>query len=226
VQNLATRCLSWTMFRNSRQAVVIGVALVACGPPPLPPAPPAAPAPAQPASDLSLEPVELEPSATDARLPVQAGSYRLRMTATCSQQERIAKGRLTLKRISAAELPGGSGGGDAAAGDLLLWGQTDLDVESLEACLGRPPGSAKREPIHPSLLVEVLQWNGQSQRQVLLVSSDAHGSKGRRTSSAAGVAMWVERSEQGHLAGVWCRWEVMNAGEGRWEADLVRADSP
>jgi hypothetical protein len=99
-------------------------------------------------------------------------------------------------------------------------------VESLEACLGRPAGAAKREPIHPSVLVEVLQWNGQSQRQVLLVSSDTKGAKGRRSSSNAGVAMWVERSEQGHLAGVWCRWEVMNEGEGRWEADLVRADSP
>jgi hypothetical protein len=214
------------MFRNSRQAVVIGVALVACGPPPAPPAPPVAPA-AEPASDLSLEPVEAEPPASDARLPVQAGAYRLRMTATCPEHERTAKGRLTLKRISAAQLPGSSAGGDdPSGGDLLLWGQTDLDVESLEACLGRAEGSAKREPIHPSVLVEVLQWNGQSQRQVLLVSSDPKGVKGRRTSSAAGVAMWVERSAQGHLAGVWCRWEVMNAGEGRWEADLERADSP
>lgn len=216
------------MFRNSRQAVVIAVALVACGPPPAPPASPVAPAPAEPPSDLSLEPVEEQPTPVDTRLPVQAGVYRLRMTASCPERERTAKGRLTLKRISAAQLPGAGdvSSDDVSGGDLLLWGQTDLDVENLEACLGRPLGSAKREPIHPSVLVEVLQWNGQSQRQVLLVSSDAKGAKARRTSSTAGVAMWVERSEQGHLAGVWCRWEVMNEGEGRWEADLVRADSP
>jgi hypothetical protein len=148
------------------------------------------------------------------------------MTASCSEHERTANGRLTLKRISAANLPGAGdvSGSAVSADDLLLWGQTDLDVESLEACLGRPARSAKREPIHPSVLVEVLQWNGQSQRQVLLVSSDVKGAKGRQTSSTAGVAMWVEQSEQGHLAGVWCRWEVMNEGEGRWEADLVRAD--
>jgi hypothetical protein len=132
-----------------------------------------------------------------------------------------------LKRISAAQLPGtGEGGDEPSGGDLLLWGQTDLDVESLEACLRNPEESAKREPIHPSVLVEVLQWNGQSQRQVLLVSGDPKGMKGGHASSGAGVAMWVERSQQGHLAGVWCRWEVMNAGEGRWEADLERADSP
>src|SRR3954471_19272616 len=118
------------MFRNSRQAVVIGVALVACGPPP---APPIAPAAAEPASELSLKPVEAEPPATDTRLPVQAGAYRLRMTASCPEHERTAQGRLTLKRISAAQLPGtGEGGDEPSGGDLLLWGQTDLDVESLE----------------------------------------------------------------------------------------------
>jgi len=139
----------------------------------------------------------------------------------------VAYGQLTLKRISAAQLPGGSADDEAQSNDLLLWGQTDLDVETLEACLGpRPPGSAKREPIHPSVLVEVLQWNGHAQRQVLLVSSDPKAAKGRRVGSGAGVAMWVDQADQGHLAGVWCRWEVMNDGEGRWEADLVRADAP
>jgi hypothetical protein len=213
------------MFRYP-QAIAIGLALVACG---SPPAPAAAPAPSEPASDLSLDPVEGEPLPADAHGPVQAGAYRLSMTATCPEQERTAKGRLTLKRISAAELAGSSGE-PAEGSERLLWGQTDLDVETLEACLGASrPKSARREPIHPSLLVEVLQWNGQSQRQVLLVSSDpkgAKGAKGAKGGSAAGVAMWVERSDQGHLAGVWCRWEEMNAGEGRWEADLLRADSP
>jgi len=217
------------MFRNARQAVVIGIALSACAPPPAPAAPPAAPAPAEPDSELSLEPVTEEPPSNAARLPVLAGAYRLRMTAACPEHERSAQGRLTLKRISAADLPVGDGGGGSsdvvgagAGADLLLWGQTDLDVGNLEACSGRPRSSAKQEPIHPGVLVEVLRWNGQSQRQVLLVSSDPKAAKGRRASAAAGVAMWVERSEQGHLAGVWCRWEVMNEGAGRWEADLVR----
>jgi hypothetical protein len=214
------------MSADLPQAIAIGLALLACGSPPAP-AVGSTPTPAEPAAELSFEPPsEPVPRATGPQEPVQAGSYRLRMTATCPQQERSAKGRLSLKRISAAQLPGGSAG-DAESSDLLLWGQTDLDVETLEACLGpSPPGSAKREPIHPSVLVEVLQWNGHAQRQVLLVSSDPKAAKGRRTSSSAGVAMWVDQADQGHLAGVWCRWEVMNEGEGRWEADLLRADSP
>lgn len=212
------------MSADLPQAIALGLALMACGSPPapVPPAPPA-----EPAADLSFEPPsEAVPRASGAQAPVQAGSYRLRMTATCPERERSAKGQLTLRRISMAQLPGASAD-DAESDELLLWGQTDLDVENLEACLGpRPPGSAKREPIHPSVLVEVLQWNGHAQRQVLLVSSDPKAAQGRRASSGAGVAMWVDQADQGHLAGVWCRWEVMNDGEGRWEADLVRADSP
>jgi hypothetical protein len=214
------------MSADLPQAIVLGLALVACGSPPSPAVGTPAPPP-EPAADLTFEPPsEPAPRTAGEQEPVQAGSYRLRMTATCPERERSAKGQLTLKRISAAQLPGG-GTGDAQSNDLLLWGQTDLDVESLDACLGpRPPGSTKREPIHPSVLMEVLQWNGHAQRQVLLVSSDPKAAKGRRVGSGAGVAMWVDQADQGHLAGVWCRWEVMNDGEGRWEADLVRADSP
>jgi hypothetical protein len=213
------------MSADLAKAVAIGLALVACG---SPPAPAAALPPPEPATDLSFEaPSEAAPRAAGAQMPVQAGSYRLQMTATCPERESSAKGKLNLKRISAAQLPGGDGTSDAEGTDLLLWGQTDLDVESLEACLGpRPSGGAKHEPIHPSVLVEVLQWNGHAQRQVLLVSSEPKAAKGRRSSSGVGVAMWVDQADQGHLAGVWCRWEVMNDGEGRWEADLVRADSP
>jgi hypothetical protein len=215
------------MSADLPQAIVIGLALVACGSPPSPAVGSAPAPPPEPAADLSFEPPgEPAPRTAGEQERVQAGSYRLSMTATCPERERSAKGQLTLKRISAAQLQGASAG-EAQSDDLLLWGQTDLDVENLEACLGpRPPGSAKREPIHPSVLVEVLQWNGHAQRQVLLVSSDPKAAKGRRASSGAGVAMWVDQADQGHLAGVWCRWEVMNAGEGRWEADLVRADSP
>jgi hypothetical protein len=212
------------MSADLPQVIAIGLALAACG---SPPAPAVGTSPAPPAEELSFEPPsEPAPRATGPQAPVQAGSYRLRMTATCPERERSAKGQLTLRRISAAQLPGGSAD-EAQGGELLLWGQTDLDVESLETCLEpHPPGSVKREPIHPGVLVEVLQWNGHTQRQVLLVSSEPRAAKGRRASSGAGVAMWVDQADQGHLAGVWCRWEVMNEGEGRWEADLVRADSP
>src|SRR5688572_15976974 len=204
------------------QALLFGLALLACGSPPPPVAAAPEPEPA-PEPVLQREADSGDPPPAAQRLPVQAGAYRLRMTASCPQQERSAKGRLTLKRISASELPGASGA-DMERSQRLLWGQTDLDVESLEACLGtRSEGANKREPIHPNLLVEVLQWNGQSQRQVLLVAAEPSKVKGRR-GGGGGVAMWVEQSEAGHLSGVWCRWEVMNAGEGRWEAELERAE--
>jgi len=211
------------MLRRPPLAFAVGLALCACGSPPAPAAAAAA-APAPPeeqASELSQEREDDPPPPSGPAFTVKAGAYRLKMTASCKQQqERSLSGKLTLKRISTAELPGAAAPEVPGSGP-LLWGQTDLDVESLEACLGRPPGSGKREPIHPSVLVEVLQWNGQSQHPVLLVSTDSRAVKGRRPSSTAGVAMWVESIDQGHLAGVWCRWEVMNQGEGRWEAELI-----
>jgi hypothetical protein len=208
------------------QALMLGLALLACGSPPPPAAAPPPEPPPEPESELQMEP-EHDGPPPDGHMPVRAGAYRLRMTAPCpQQQERTAKGRLTLKRISASELPGGSGA--EAEGEersqRLLWGQTDLDVESLEACLGPRPGAAKREPIHPNLLVEVLQWNGQSQRQVLLVAAEPKKVKGRRSAGGGGVAMWVEQSAEGHLSGVWSRWELGNQGEGRWEAELERGE--
>ena len=60
--------------------------------------------------------------------------------------------------------------------------------------------------------------------RVLLVAAEPKKRKGRRDAAVGGVAMWVERADEKHLAGVWTRWEVMNAGEGRWEADLERAE--
>jgi hypothetical protein len=211
------------MFGNP-QALLLGIALLACGSPPPPVAAPAPEPASAPEPELQREAEPGDPPPAAQRLPVQAGAYRLRMTASCPQQERSAKGRLTLKRISAAELPGASGA-DLDRSQRLLWGQTDLDVESLEACLGpRSDGASKREPIHPNLLVEVLQWNGQSQRQVLLVAAEPKQVKGRRSAGGGGVAMWVEQSQEGHLSGVWCRWERTNEAEGRWEADLERAE--
>lgn len=207
---------------RSPLAFAVGLALCACGSPPAPAAAPAAaPAPSEEqASELSQEREEEPAPSSGPALAVQAGSYRLRMTASCRTQERTLSGKLTLKRISSSELPGAPAS-EVPGNGPLLWGQTDLDVESLEACLGLPAGAAKREPIHPSVLVEVLQWNGQSQHPVLLVSADPRAVKGRRPSSGAGLAMWVQSNERGHLAGVWCRWEVMNQGEGRWEAELI-----
>jgi hypothetical protein len=54
---------------------------------------------------------------------------------------------------------------------------------------------------------------------VLLVSTESPASAS--ASSGVGVAMWVERVDQGHMAGVWSRWELMGRGEGSWEADLL-----
>lgn len=157
-----------------------------------------------------------------AREPVQAGAYRLSMSTSCNSRERTATGILTLKPISGARSPpaesdGSSAGPSEAA---LLWGQTDLDFEQFRSCLGNP-SSAAGEPIHPSVLVEVLQWDGEPHHQVLLVSTDPRYTGDLPANSGAGVAMWVERVAQGHIGGVWSRWELIGQGEGRWEADLI-----
>jgi hypothetical protein len=151
---------------------------------------------------------------------VRAGAYRLRMSATCRTGERSVSGQLTLKRISGSDAPLGN---DASGAGPLLWGQTDLDVQSLESCLAQPH-LARGEPIHPGVLVEVLHWDGQPQHQVLLVSTEPHRKKkGTLDGATRGVAMWVEQVAAGHLSGVWCRWELMSRGEGHWEADLIEA---
>jgi hypothetical protein len=145
--------------------------------------------------------------------PVQAGSYRLRLSASCERRELTATGTLTLKPIA---------GGDARSdvGDaVLLWGQADLDLEQLAACLGGS-GTASPEAIHPSLLVEVLRWDGEPHHPVLLVSTDSPSGGARRRESV-GIAMWVERIEHGNMGGVWSRWDIMGREEGRWEAELV-----
>jgi hypothetical protein len=150
-------------------------------------------------------------------LPVRAGQYQLSMSATCEARERTATGLLTLSPVSDA---GSAVTADAAAvmsspGEAtLLWGQTDLDFGRFSTCFG-PSSAPSGEPIHPSVLVEVLRWDGERHNQVLLVSTDASRPEG------AGVAMWVERVDAGHIGGVWSRWELMGRGEGRWEADLL-----
>lgn len=147
--------------------------------------------------------------------PVQPGQYRLSMSATCDSKQKTATGVLMLLPMSGTGEPAElRNQGDAA----LLWGQTNLDFDELAGCLGQPPTNPG-EPIHPSILIEVLQWDGVRQHQVLLVSTEPPARSG--AAAGVGVAMWVERVERGHIAGVWSRWERMGRGEGRWEAQLV-----
>jgi hypothetical protein len=155
---------------------------------------------------------------------VEAGPYRLSMSATCHESERTESGMLTLERMAGPELLQADAPPGVAAGDTsLLWGQTDLDFESLRSCLGGPRPDVD-DPIHPSVLVEVLRWDGEPHHQVLLVSTDPRHGGAPRAPSGAGVAMWVERAEQGHLAGVWSRWEVAAQAEGKWVADRLNAE--
>jgi hypothetical protein len=158
--------------------------------------------------------------------PVQAGAYRLQMSAICSSSERTLTGQLTLKPISGAEVARGVGAtppSDGLEDGVLLWGQTDLDFEKLRSCLTHSTRSAE-EPIHPSVLVEVLKWDGEPHHQVLLVATEPGQPGPLGLKSGGGVAMWVERVEQGHLAGVWSRWELVGQREGRWRAELLNPE--
>jgi hypothetical protein len=163
------------------------------------------------------------PPTVRAMLPVQAGAYRLSMSVPCKTSERTATGTLTLRRISGAEQTLAAGQPSERGEAALLWGQTDLDFEPLRRCLGASVASREEEPIHPSVLVDVLQWDGEPHHQVLLVSTDRRGSGETGALSGSGVAMWVERVEQGHIAGVWSRWELIGQSEGRWQAEWIRA---
>jgi hypothetical protein len=169
---------------------------------------------AQPVETTRETTVASEAGTPDA---VLAGHYRLTLSMTCRSRLETATGVLTLQPMSGdpgandASLPGPS---EAA----LLWGKTDLDLPHFLRCLGGPT-SPVGEPIHPSVLVEVLRWDGERQQQVLLVSTESATAVG--SASGIGVAMWVERVQRGHIAGVWSRWELIGRGEGRWEADLL-----
>jgi hypothetical protein len=146
--------------------------------------------------------------------PVRAGQYQLTLAATCDSRERTASGVLTLRPVSEA---GSEPAAAVTAGEAsVLWGQTDLDFGRFASCFGAA-SAPSGEPIHPSVLVEVLRWDGERHHQVLLVSTDASRPEG------SGVAMWVDRVDDGHIGGVWSRWELMGRGEGRWEAELLRA---
>jgi hypothetical protein len=203
------------MPRFSTLALVVALAAPACGSARAHRA--AAPEAAE--RDLLGEPRDLP--------PVPAGAYRLSMSAKCDHRERTLSGMLTLKRISGSDVALGSASSepsDSLGEGALLWGQTDLDFEQLRGCLATPEPGAE-EPIHPSVLVEVLKWDGEPHHQVLLVSTDAHQGSGAQLGSGGGIAMWVEEVDQGHLAGVWSRWELVGQEEGRWHADVVEPTS-
>lgn len=197
---ITRRCRSRMML-----AATVGSA-VACGA--------ASPAPATPLA-APAERVVSDGAAVD---PVRPGRYRLEMSATCDEREAQATGTLELAPISGGSGAPPEGGDPATSGEgALLWGQTDLDVARLASCLG-PAGAPSGDPIHPGVLVEVLRWDGGSQRQVLLVSTEgARPAAGR----SGGVALWVERAAAGRLGGVWSRWELMGREEGRWSAERL-----
>jgi hypothetical protein len=139
------------------------------------------------------------------------------MSATCDDEEKTATGRLTLERIAGVDAASDDAAPGLPAEGALLWGQTNLDFGQLAGCLSHREATSG-EPIHPSVLVEVLRWDGGRQHQVLLVSTDA-----KNDGAGVGVAMWVEQVDRGHISGVWSRWELIEQGEGRWEAELLEA---
>ena len=191
------RLTNWLRSTRSTPALAMSALLAACGGGSSPAAGAASPA---------------EVDTDEPQPPVQAGLYRLSLSATCDSDEKTATGELTLQPMSGEPEP--SDANEAA----LLWGQTNLDFRELADCLGQP-AITSGEPIHPSVLVEVLRWDGERHHQVLLVSTEGPERSG--AASGVGIAMWVERVEQGHIAGIWSRWQLMGRGEGRWRAERV-----
>lgn len=195
---LSTRLTSWLWWPRPALALALASPLVACG-----------------ASSAAVTPPAGSPDeVVDAAEPppVEPGRYHLSMSARCDAREETATGTLLLEPISAAaDAADGPGEGS------LLWGQTNLDFGELARCLGQP-ATTSGEPIHPSVLVEVLRWDGARHHQVLLVSTESPRPDG---SAGVGVALWVERVEGRRIAGVWSRWELMERGEGRWRAERM-----
>lgn len=146
---------------------------------------------------------------------IASGSYRLTLSATCGAREVTATGALRLEPMARQDAPDGVLVADGA----LLWGHADLDLEPLEGCFRRSL-RGRHEPIHPSVLMEVLKWDEGPRRQVLLVSTEPARAI-RDRASGAGLALWVQAVEGGRLRGVWSRWELRGGREGDWEAELV-----
>ena len=196
--------MKWDMPKRCGLAALVSVVLSACG--------------GGPQLEPSTPADEVDPASEIGPLlaPVVAGRYALSMSAICSSKERTASGILTLRPVSGVDADADTA--DQTGDGALLWGQTDLDFSQFLSCLGHS-SAPSGEPIHPSVLVEVLRWDGERHHQVLLVSTDTSRPEGAGT--GAGVAMWVERVDHGHIGGVWSRWELMGRGEGRWQAELM-----
>jgi hypothetical protein len=211
--------MTWHLSTSVALAAAALCGLSACGGARATATHPAAAEPAAPLEPPEPEPEEPPPPPPEPPIaPVSAGQYRLSLSTTCKSREKTAKGKLTLAPVSGAERAGDPSMASSAVADgALLWGKTDLDLVKFLSCLG--PSKAFGEPIHPGVLMEVLRWDGTRHHQVLLVSTDSP--RGDTARSATGVAMWVDRVDGAHIGGVWSRWELMDEGEGSWEAELL-----
>jgi hypothetical protein len=205
-------------MKRSALLALSALALLACSTTPKRPPSSLPPAPSAPEAEPS-ETIEEDAPVLVALPIVRPGVYRLKLSARCAKVERSVTGLLTLDQIAAGSGESETGGKVSSERGRLLWGHTDVDLRSLSACLGGSARSAE-EPIHPSVLVEVLKWEGEPRHQVLLVSFDAKIARGGRARAGGGVALRVETAEQGHMTGAWSRWELIGQDDGRWEAEL------
>lgn len=145
--------------------------------------------------------------------PLQPGAYRLTLWVPCGAAERTTTGVLTLRPMAESDAGLSSDESEGA----LLWGRAELDLEPLRSCPGSAPVGAE-DPIHPSVLVEVLNWDGKQKHQVLLVATQPGQGQQARI-AGGGIALWVEATGRGQLSGVWSRWDVMDQRGGRWQAE-------
>ncbi len=208
-------------MKRSALLALSALGLLACSTTPKH-APSQAPPPPRSAPAEEAEETVEEGAPVLVALPiVRAGVYRLELSARCAKAERSVTGLLTVEQIAAGS---GEDPAEVKASERgrLLWGHTDVDLRALSGCLGSSARSGE-EPIHPSVLVEVLKWEGEPRHQVLLVSFDAQRPRGGRARPVGGVALRVETAEQGHMTGVWSRWELIGQDDGRWEAQLEPA---
>lgn len=197
------------MHRFVTLSSLLTLAVTACGSPP----PGAAPAVSRLAESAGAGPAALEP-----------GSYRLALSASCSDGSGPVEGVLTLVPIARSEAREALGAKTPLDERPLLWGQTDASVDGFDACLGASAAS-RRDPIHESVLVQVLEWDGAPERQVLLVSTGAAPGGGVVASATGGIALWVESAAQGRASGAWTNWQLTGAARGRWVAESLEAAS-
>jgi hypothetical protein len=195
------------MHRFVTLSGLLTLAATACGSPP----PGAAPDASAVTERAGAGPAALEP-----------GRYRLALSASCSDGPGPVEGLLTLVPIARSEAPEVLGAKSRLDERPLLWGQTDASVDGFDACLGAS-ATSRRDPIHESVLVQVLEWDGAPERQVLLVSTDSAPGGGVVASTTGGIALWVESAGEGHISGAWTNWQLTGAARGRWVAQPLAA---